>query len=169
MSCYSPKRKTASGVEEVTLPIASIEGLSEELAALEPTMPMIRVGSVTDIDGTMIIGGTNPLIFTVEIIDGQLQVGDEVQICTRQLFTYDQGRRRKMRLRKQWYTTITDQNVNNRFIFVSAGQSTDANATRLFRTDSASLSSKRSRHYMFVCADPFTITAQRLMVYSPTS
>ncbi|MBQ9749973.1 MAG: hypothetical protein IJV87_05240 [Clostridia bacterium] len=142
MSCYSPKRKTASGVEEVTLPIASIEGLSEELAALEPTMPMIRVGSVTDIDGTMIIGGQNPIIFTVEIIDGQLQVGDQVQICTRQLFTYDEGRRRKMRLRKQWYTTITEQNVNERFIFVSAGQSSDANAKRLFRTDSASPSTK---------------------------
>ena len=142
MSCYIPKRKTASGVEEVTLPIASIAGLSEELAALEPTMPMIRVGSITDVDGTMIIGGENPLIFTVEIIDGQLQIGDEVQICTRQLFTYDQGRRRKMRLRKQWYTTITEQNVNQRFIFVSAGQSTDANAKRLFRTDSASPSTK---------------------------
>ena len=31
MSCYKPKRKTASGVEEVTLPIASIQGLQTEL------------------------------------------------------------------------------------------------------------------------------------------
>jgi hypothetical protein len=31
MSCYKPKRKTASGVEEVTLPIASIKGLQTEL------------------------------------------------------------------------------------------------------------------------------------------
>ena len=142
MSCYTPKRKTASGVEEVTFPINSIEGLSEELATLEPTMPMIRVGSVADIDGTMMISATNPLIFSVEIIHGQLQVGDQVQICTRQLFTYDQGRRRKMRLRKQWYTEITLDNVNNRFIFVSVGEETGNKTQRLFKTNSLSNSTK---------------------------
>lgn len=228
MSCYKPKRKTASGVEEVTLPIASIQGLQTELDDLgnktidrvdylsvmapepamqfyntdagahigeegiayntlceissdindsevtytfpmsthipilpgenisfsdneegtaikinaSPAMPIIRVGSVTDINGTMLIGGENPLIFTVEIIDGHLQVGDEVQICTRQLFTYDSGRRRKIRLRKQWYTVITEENMNHRFIFVSAGHSADDNARRLFRTNSASPSTK---------------------------
>lgn len=228
MSCYKPKRKTASGVEEVTLPIASIQGLqtglddlgnktidrvdyagvanpdaastfygsaanaypgddgisynsyveiSAEVEGSEqtysfpisthtpiiagenvtfeqnkektavtinaaPAMPIIRVGSVTDINGTMLIGGENPLIFTVEIIDGHLQVGDEVQICTRQLFTYDSGRRRKIRLRKQWYTVITEENTNHRFIFVSAGHSADNNARRLFRTNSASPSTK---------------------------
>lgn len=142
MSCYSPKRKTSSGVEEVTIPISAINGLSEELDALNPTMPMIRVGSVTDLNGTMIISAENPLVFTVEIIHGQLQVGDQVQICTRQLFTYDQGRRRKMRLRKQWYTTITEQNVNNRFIFVSIAEPSTQLGQRLFKTDSASPSTK---------------------------
>ena len=228
MSTFTPKRKTASGIEEVTLPIASIKGLQTELdnlgnktidkvdylsvaapeAAMQfhnvdtaasvgdegiaynsiceinsevdgnevtrtvpisthipiipgenvtfteneegtaihvnanPAMPIIRVGSVTDINGTMLIGGENPLIFTVEIIDGHLQVGDEVQICTRQLFTYDSGRRRKIRLRKQWYTVITEENMNHRFIFVSAGHSADDNARRLFRTNSASPSTK---------------------------
>lgn len=142
MSCYSPKRKTSSGVEEITIPISAINGLSEELDALNPTMPMIRVGSVTDLNGTMIISADNPLIFTVEIIHGQLQVGDQVQICTRQLFTYDQGRRRKMRLRKQWYTTITEQNVNERFIFVSIAEPSTLKGQRLFKTDSASLSTK---------------------------
>ncbi len=224
MSCYKPKRKTASGVEEVTLPIASIKGLQTELDDLgnktidridyvsvaspeiaetfydttatayarddgidfntaceissevegneltysfpmsthiplipgkdvtfeqnkentavvisaAPAMPIIRVGSVTDIEGTMLISADNPLIFTVEIIDGNLQIGDQVQICTRQLFTYDQGRRRKIRLRKQWYTTITDQNINNRFIFVSIDENPSQKGQRLFRTDSAS-------------------------------
>ena len=142
MSIYQPKRKTDSGVEEVTFPISSVDGLSDKIEGKTLAMPRIRVGSVTDVAGTMLIGGENPLIFTVEIIDGKLQIGDEVQICTRQLFTYDDGRRRKIRLRKQWYTTITEQNVNERFIFVSAGLSTDANARRLFRTDSASLSTK---------------------------
>ena len=224
MSCYKPKRKTASGVEEVTLPIASIQGLQTELDDLgnktidrvdyagvanpdaastfygsaanaypgddgisyssyveisaevegseqtysfpisthtpiiagenvtfeqnkektavtinaAPAMPIIRVGSVTDIAGTMLISADNPLVFSVEIIDGNLQIGDQVQICTRQLFTYDEGRRRKIRLRKQWYTTVTDQNVNNRFVFVSVAESPSQKGQRLFRTDSAS-------------------------------
>ena len=142
MSCYAPKRKPSSGVEEVTIPISAINGLTEELEALNPTMPMIRVGSVTDLNGTMIISADNPLIFTVEIIHGQLQVGDQVQICTRQLFTYDQGRRRKMRLRKQWYVTITEENVNKRFIFVPVAVASTEIGQRLFRTDSASLSTK---------------------------
>ena len=228
MSCYKPKRKTASGVEEVTLPIASIQGLQTELddlgnktidkvdhlsvmapdpamqfyntdaaahigdegiayntlceissdindsevtytfpmsthipilpgenvtftdnqegTAVEinaaPAMPIIRVGSVTDVDGTMIISATNPLIFSVEIIDGNLQIGDHVQICTRQLFTYDSGRRRKMRLRKQWETVITENNKNHRFIFVPVYATTSKKDQRLFRTDSASMSSK---------------------------
>lgn len=142
MSIYQPKRKTSFGVEEVTFPISSVEGLSEKIEGKTLAMPRIRVGSVTDINGTMIIGGLNPLIFTVEIIDGKLKIGDEVQICTRQLFTYDQGRRRKMRLRKQWYTTITSDNVNNRFIFVSVGEAAGDQGQRLFKTNGLSDSTK---------------------------
>lgn len=141
MSTYTPKRKTSTGVEEVTFPISSVEGLQENLDTLNNktiAMPMIRVGSVTDVDGTLVISETNPLIITVEIIDGKLQVGDQVQICTRQLFTYDAGRRRKMRLRKQWYVSITESNVNNRFIFVSIPESSSTQSQRLFRTDAAS-------------------------------
>lgn len=145
MSTYTPKRKTSTGVEEVTFPISSVEGLQANLDTLHNktiAMPMIRVGSVTDINGTMIINEDNPLVISVEIIDGKLQVGDEVQICTRQLFTYDAGRRRKMRLRKQWYVSITESNVNERFIFVSIAESATMHGQRLFRTDSASLSTK---------------------------
>ena len=39
-------------------------------------------------------------------------------------------------------TEITEENVKEKFIFVHAGDSTDANAKRLFRTDSASPSTK---------------------------
>jgi len=145
MSTYTPKRKTSTGVEEVTFPISSVEGLQENLDTLHNktiAMPMIRVGSVTDINGTMLISEDNPLVITVEIIDGELQVGDQVQICTRQLFTYDAGRRRKMRLRKQWYVTITEENVNHRFIFVPVAVVSTQVGQRLFRTDSASPSTK---------------------------
>ena len=228
MSCYKPKRKTASGVEEVTLPIASIQGLQPELDNLgnktidkidyisvaspeiamqlhnvdanvyvrddgidfntvceissdvndseitysspisthipliagknvtfeenstgkavkvnaTTAMPIIRVGSITDVEGTMQISEDNPLIFTVEIIDGKLQPGDQVQICTRQLFTYDQGRRRKMRLRKEWQTVITESNVNSRFIFVPIAESPKKKGQRLFKTGAASPGTK---------------------------
>ena len=145
MSTFTPKRKTASGVEDITLPVTAIGGLEEQLTILDENslaMPRIRVGSVTDIEGTMRITEDNPLIFTVEIIDGKLQVGDQVQICTRQLFTYDEGRRRKMRLRKEWQVVIDESTVNERFIFVSVAQSSTAKGQRLFRTGSASMSTK---------------------------
>lgn len=228
MSCFTPKRKTASGVEDVTLPISAIKNLQSELAnlghktldkidylniaspevALElhnmdatvyakddgidfnticeittdvndsevtysslisthiplvagknvtletndagtaveinatTKMPIIRVGAVTDVEGTMRISTENPLIFTVEIIAGKLQPGDQVQICTRQLFTYDEGRRRKMRLRKEWETVITESDVNSRFIFVSVAESPTKKGQRLFKTGSASTGTK---------------------------
>ena len=228
MSCFTPKRKTASGVEDVTLPISAIKGLESELSSLgnktldkidyisiespevamqlhnmdanvhvweegisfttmcdlssdvndsevsyafpmtshipiipgknvtleenlhgnavkvnaTTAMPIIRVGSITDIDGTMQISKDNPLIFTVEIIDGKLQPGDQVQICTRQLFTYDQGRRRKMRLRKEWQTVVTESDVNSRFIFVPIAESPTMKGQRLFKTGAASPGTK---------------------------
>lgn len=205
MSCFTPKRKTASGVEEVTFPIASVNGLQDNLTDLgnktidkvdylgiatpqaastfhnttasasigdegvtynsaceistdvdgsevlysfplsthipiipgenvsfeqntdrnaikinaSPAMPVIRLANAKDSNNTMIIGASNPLVFSIEIIDGKLQVGDEMQICTRQLYTYKNNKMRKYKLRKQWFTAITSENVNNKYIFVS--------------------------------------------------
>ena len=223
MSCYKPKRKTASGVEEVTLPIASIQGLQPELDNLgnktidkidylditspevamqlhnmdaaayirdegikfstmceissdvndsevsyafpmtnhipivpgnnvsltentagtaieinaETKMPIIRVANAYDKDGTMVIGPANPLTISVEIVCGKLQVGDDMQICTRQLFTYDNGRRRKYRLRRQWHTKITEDNVNSRFIYVTIMDTPRGEFNRFFKTGAA--------------------------------
>lgn len=79
MSCYTPKRKTSNGIEDVKLPINSIKGLEDRLATIggrKLAMPIIRLANVLDSDNTMIIGPSNPLKFCVEIIDGSLQVGD---------------------------------------------------------------------------------------------
>lgn len=137
MSIYQPKRKTESGVEDVTLPISSIEGLDEEIKNLNnKTMPMpiIRLANVSDSNNTMVIGSNNPLIFSVEILSGQLQEGDEVQICTRQLFTYKHLLKRKYRLRKQWSTKITSENMHDKFIFVAIKESAFDDTQRFFRT-----------------------------------
>lgn len=138
MSCYIPKRKTNNGVEDVKLPMSSVKGLEEKLSSIKGgdlSMPIIRLAAVSDKDNTMIISGTNPLQFTIEIISGSLKIGDEVQICTRQLFTYKENNKRKYKLRKQWGTRITDSNVHDRFIFVSIAEGMNDMNQRLFKTN----------------------------------
>lgn len=137
MSCYKPKRKTSNGVEEVTIPTSAIKGLDEKLDDLDSKtteMPVIRLANAYDTKNTMVIGPSNPLKFSIEILSGQLQIGDEVQICTRQLFTYKNELKRKYRLRKQWKTAITDENVNSRFVYVVISETSDTTGQRLFRT-----------------------------------
>ena len=46
MSIYQPKRKTDSGVEEVTFPISAVDGLGEKIEGKTLAMPRIRVGGV---------------------------------------------------------------------------------------------------------------------------
>lgn len=138
MSCYTPKRKTANGTEEVKIPIKSVNGLEEKLSSMQSgslSMPIIRLGAITDTNNTMVITKTNPLKFCIEIIDGSLQIGDEVQICVRQLFTYDDRNKRKYKLRRRWGTRITDQNVHQRFIFVEIGEAMQDRYQRLFKTN----------------------------------
>lgn len=137
MSTYTPKRKTATGIEEVTFPVSSVDGLQENLDAIDEktlNMPKIRLGAVSDVDGTMIPSSTNPISFAVQITDGKLQVGDQVQICTRQLFTYDNGAKRKYKLRCEWNTSITEANVNNDIIFVNITDGVSVASNRLFKT-----------------------------------
>lgn len=150
MSVYQPKRKTNSGTESVTFPISSVDGLSEKIDGKTLAMPRIRVGAASDYDGTMCITETNPLIFAVQIIDGKLEIGDEVQICTRQLFTYDEGRRRKYRLRCLWNTLITEENVNNPYIFVSIFNIGDKRSKRLFCTGAVNHANSLSPLYVRV-------------------
>lgn len=114
MSCYTPKRKTNNGIEDVKLPINSIKGLEDRLATIggrKLSMPIIRLANVLDTNNTMIIGPSNPLKFCVEIIDGSLQVGDSLQICVKQLVTYRKRNKRKYRLRCQWSVKVTEQDM----------------------------------------------------------
>lgn len=136
MSCFIPKRKTANGMEDVKLPITAVSGLTQKLSELDNqtlSMPRIRFANAIDTNNTMQISKSNPLTITVEIIDGYLQVGDQIQICTRELFTYRDRNKRKYKLRCQWNTHITNENVNSRFISVVIPAEVDY--SRLFRTN----------------------------------
>lgn len=138
MSCYIPKRKTSKGIEDVKIPINSIKGLEDKLTILEANkiaMPIIRLANVSDSNNTMIISPTNPLKFCIEIISGSLQVGDSVQICVKQLFTYSELNKRKYRLRCLWSTKITEQNVSSRFVLVNIAESLGERNQRLYKTN----------------------------------
>lgn len=138
MFCYTPKRKTDKGIEDIKLPINSIKGLEDRLANLggrKLAMPIIRLANVLDINNTMIIGPSNPLKFCVEIIDGLLQVGDSLQICVKQLFTYRKRNKRKYRLRCQWSVKVTEQDIGSRFLCVNVIESLNGISQRLYKTN----------------------------------
>lgn len=99
-----------------------------------PAMPLIRVANANSSNFNMIVSETDPLTFSVEILDGKLQVGDKLQICTRQLFTYKKKLKRKYKLRQVWCTDITDTNVNNKFLTVSIAEGCRDEGQRLFKT-----------------------------------
>ena len=138
MFCYTPKMKTDKGIEDIKLPINSIKGLEDRLANLggrKLAMPIIRLANVLDINNTMIIGPSNPLKFCVEIIDGLLQVGDSLQICVKQLFTYRKRNKRKYRLRCQWSVKVTEQDIGSRFLCVNVIESLNGISQRLYKTN----------------------------------
>lgn len=138
MSCYTPKRKTKNGIEDVKLPMSSVNGLEERLSSIKGgslKMPIIRLASVSDSNNSMVINQNNPLVFCIEIVDGSLQACDDVQICTRQLFTYRERNKRKYKLKCQWYTKINANDVGSRFIFVTIDDELNQRTQRLYRTN----------------------------------
>lgn len=54
-------------------------------------MPTIRLVSIADTAGTCICSAANPLRFSFVVEKGTLLPTDEVQLCSRQLFTYKKG------------------------------------------------------------------------------
>ena len=138
MSCYTPKRKTDNGIEDVKLPMSSVNGLEEKLSTISKVklaMPIIRLANVLDSNNTMIIGPSNPLKFCVEIIDGSLQAGDSLQICVKQLFTYRERNKRKYRLRCQWSVKVTEKDIGSRFLCVNVIESLSGISQRLYKTN----------------------------------
>lgn len=137
MACFIPKRKTAKGMEDVKLPITAISDLTQKLSELDNqtlSMPRIRLANAYDMNNTMCITKDNPLILSVEIIDGYLQEGDSIQVCTRELYTYQDLNKRKYKLKCQWHTKITNENKNLKFINVAIYVG-NVYKTRLFKSN----------------------------------
>jgi len=99
------------------------------------TMPIIRMGSATDTNNTMEISDDNPLTFTVEVIGGELQVGDELQLCSVRLFTYfvseSESRIRKYKMRQFATYFITEEDLSKHFISIAV--ETDVQRRELLR------------------------------------
>lgn len=140
MACFIPKRKTANGMEDVKLPITAVSGLTQKLSDLNNqtlSMPRIRLANAYDKNNTMCISADNPLVLSVEIMDGYLQEGDSIQVCTRELYTYRDLNKRKYKLKCQWNTRITSENKDSKFINVAI-YAKDVYKTRLFRSNTVS-------------------------------
>lgn len=84
------------------------------------TMPIIRMGPVSDVNGTMEISQDNLLTLTAEVIGGNLQVGDVLQLCAMRLYTYwnedGTGRIRKYKMRTFCNHEVTEEDLGKRYI-----------------------------------------------------
>lgn len=92
----------------------------DEAVGAKADMPIIRFVSVRDYDGTMVIDpntSENRLVFVVEVIAGKLNVGDELQLCRRRLWTDKKNNRpRKYKLRSIDQYIITADDLDKRYI-----------------------------------------------------
>lgn len=89
---------------------------------LTANMPIIRlaIARPTKMDNS--ISEINPLIFTVEILSGNLKVGDKLQLCSRKLFTYNKlGLPRRYKLKKFAEYVITENDLSKQFLTISIG------------------------------------------------
>lgn len=84
-------------------------------------MPTIRLVTVRDTDGTMSITENNPLTFTVEITSGSLQVGDQLQICNKELYTYKGKAQKRYKLRRFAEYVVTEDDLNKKHLYLSVG------------------------------------------------
>lgn len=99
----------------------------------------------------------SPLTFTIEVIGGKLKEEDEVQVCVRRTYhaiEYDSAgdriRRRKQKLRRIAWKTITADDINKRFQSVSIYGDNYKNSieTYLFHNDRNKLATRISPIYL---------------------
>lgn len=82
------------------------------------TAPVIRFIGAHDVDGTGVPKTTNPMTFTIEVLSGEVKVGDEIQLCYRKLKRY-KGKKRRYPLVAFDSYTITEADIGKRYLSVS--------------------------------------------------
>lgn len=88
-------------------------------------MPTIRLATVRDTNGSMVISADNPLTITVEITSGALQVGDQLQLCARKLYTYQKdetSRERRYKLRAFMNYEISESDLTRKHLMLHIGE-----------------------------------------------
>lgn len=109
----------------------------DEAVGAKADMPVIRLVSVRDYDGTMVITEENKLVFSVEVIAGKLKAGDELQLCRRKLWTDKLNNRpRKYKLRPIDYYVITEEDLTKRYIEIHTEGGIDSENNRSNLTSS---------------------------------
>lgn len=82
-------------------------------------MPTIRLVTVRDTDGSMVISVDNPLTFTVEITSGSLQVGDQLQICSKELYTYRGCSQKRYKLRRFAEYVVAESDLDKTTLYLT--------------------------------------------------
>lgn len=84
-------------------------------------MPIIRYVSFSPVQNTqtddyknIVINGT----LTIEVIDGSLQVGDQIQMCNKRLYS-GKKQKRSYKMRAYFSHTITAQDLNSKIVTVN--------------------------------------------------
>ena len=82
------------------------------------TAPVIRFIGAHDVDGTGVPKTTNPMSFTIEVLSGEVKVGDEIQLCYRKMKRH-KGKKRRYPLVAFESCTITEADIGKRYLSVS--------------------------------------------------
>lgn len=97
----------------------SAGGSSGGGASSNDGMPTIRLVTVRDTDGSMVISVDNPLTFTVEITSGSLQVGDQLQICSKELYTYRGCSQKRYKLRRFAEYVVAESDLDKTTLYLT--------------------------------------------------
>lgn len=115
-------------------------------------MPTIRLVTVRDTDGSMVISIDNPLTFTVEITSGSLQVGDQLQICNKELYTYRGCSQKRYKLRRfaEYVVAESDLDKTTLYLTIAGANSKNPNLEieRLCRGGGINQSCRRYPKYI---------------------
>lgn len=114
----------AQFIGDVDFTNANVMGLPSSGSAdtSNDDMPTIRLVTTKIPDKDSPISASNPLTLVVEVSGAPLQIGDELQVCTRKLYTYGATdttvRSKRYKLRRFAGYVITEADLNNNTFYI---------------------------------------------------